>query len=69
MREIADQLGIRSDPRLAVLLVSADVDHHRSADVRACGACGLVLKSRLARTDLLALWNAALGPRARTRDK
>jgi DNA-binding NarL/FixJ family response regulator len=53
----------RSDPRLAVLLVSADVDHHRAADVRNCGACGFVLKSRLARTDLVALWNAALGQR------
>jgi DNA-binding NarL/FixJ family response regulator len=54
----------RTDPQLAVLLVSADVDHHRPAAVRACGACGFVLKSRLARTDLVALWNAAPGRRS-----
>jgi DNA-binding NarL/FixJ family response regulator len=54
-----------SDPRLAVLLVSANGCHAGSADVRDCGACGFVVKSRLARTDVVALWNAALGSRRR----
>jgi DNA-binding NarL/FixJ family response regulator len=54
----------RSDPRVAVLLVSADDHRDDSATVRDCGACGFVLKSRLARTDLVALWNAAPGRRA-----
>ena len=51
----------RSDPQLAVLLVSADSTRYRPEAVRDCGACGFVLKSRLARTDLVALWNTAPG--------
>jgi DNA-binding NarL/FixJ family response regulator len=43
----------REDPRLAVLLVSAD--EHRAGRAGDCGARGLVLKSRLAAVDLAAL--------------
>jgi DNA-binding NarL/FixJ family response regulator len=48
-----------ADPRLAVLLTSADESRHSAAYVRDCGARGFVLKSRLAAVDLARLWNGA----------
>lgn len=46
----------RADPELAVLLVSADRVPPSLARVRASGARGFVLKTRLATTDLEQFW-------------
>jgi DNA-binding NarL/FixJ family response regulator len=43
------------DPELAVLLVSTDEPPRRPANIRACGARGFLLKSRLASADLIGL--------------
>ena len=45
----------QDNPGLAVLLVSADEPHHRSARISASGARGFVLKSRLVKADLVGL--------------
>jgi two-component system nitrate/nitrite response regulator NarL len=50
----------RSNPELAVLLVSIDEPLHRRAEFRACGARGFLLKSRLASVDLVGLFRGAL---------
>ena len=47
------------DPELAVLLVSTDEQSHRAGHLRACGARGFVMKSRLARADLIGLLGGA----------
>ena len=47
---------VRAHPELAVLLTSADRAPPDPAHVRACGARGFVLKSRLAATDLSEFW-------------
>lgn len=47
---------IDARPGLAVLLTSADRVLPGSTDVRACGARGFVLKSRLAAADLAQFW-------------
>ncbi len=48
----------RENPSLAVLLTSAD-EPEPAAQVRACGARGFVLKSRLVAADLAALLGTA----------
>ncbi len=47
---------VRAHPELAVLLASADRAVPSPARVRASGARGFVLKSRLAATDLSEFW-------------
>jgi DNA-binding NarL/FixJ family response regulator len=55
--DLAAQLR-RRRPSPAVLLVSADDDPIDAERVRASGASGLVLKSRLASVDFSAFWPA-----------
>jgi len=45
----------RRNPRLAVLLVSADELNHRAGQIRDSGARGLLAKSRLGSSNLAAL--------------
>jgi DNA-binding NarL/FixJ family response regulator len=49
----------RRNPQLAVLLVSADDLHRGSGHIRDCGARGFLPKSRLACSDLMALFAGA----------
>ena len=57
------QMLTDGDPELAVLLVSTDEPYRRPATIRACGARGFLLKSRLASADLIGLLSGvATGP-------
>ncbi len=51
----------QGNPELAVLLVSANEQHHREAQIRECGARGFLLKSRLASADLHEVLRGARG--------
>ena len=53
---------IRSDPALAVLLVSSDDYRSCGEQLRRSGARGFVLKSRLSATDLGRYWPAPAAP-------
>jgi two-component system nitrate/nitrite response regulator NarL len=49
----------RRNPAIAVLLTSLEEPIRHRAHIRGCGARGFVLKSRLARADLVGLLNGA----------